>query len=222
MINTQFILEFSVLKTLLEKGFFIGLFSSMPVGPIAIMCIQRTLSKGRWHGFFTGCGAALSDLIYALIAGFGLAFVSDFINENQLFIQVVGSIVILIFGYFIYRSNPSEQLAPAKNQSQSFLQDVLTSFALTITNPMMIFLFIGLYARFQFVVSEKFVYNLFGISAIFVGALTWWFFLVSIVNIFRKNINIRNLRVINIVTGVAIIAIAIFGLVYSLIGVFHT
>ena len=172
MLDSQIFSDLTTVKTLLEKGFLIGLFSSMPVGPIAIMCIQRTLSKGRWHGFFTGFGAAFSDLIYALIAGFGLAFVSDFINQNQMLIQIVGSVVILVFGYFIFKSNPVKQLTPAGNLSQSYWQDALTSFALTNTNPMMIFLFIGLYARFHFIISEHFVYNLFGIMAIFAGALS--------------------------------------------------
>ena len=48
---------------LISKGIVIGVLVSAPMGPIGMLCIQRTLNKGRWHGFVTGLGAALSDLL---------------------------------------------------------------------------------------------------------------------------------------------------------------
>ena len=81
----------------------------MPVGPIAILCIQRTLNKGRLQGFF-GLGAATSDCIYATIALFGLSFVLDFIKQNQLAIQIIGSLIILFFRHLYIFNNPVKVL----------------------------------------------------------------------------------------------------------------
>lgn len=65
------------------KGMLIGMIASAPMGPVGILCVQRTLNKGRWYGFATGLGAAISDIIYAGIAGFGMSFVMDFITNDQ-------------------------------------------------------------------------------------------------------------------------------------------
>ena len=61
----------------------IGVLISAPMGPIGMLVIQRTLSKGRWPAFFTGLGAALSDLVYCLLSGLCLSFITDFINRTQ-------------------------------------------------------------------------------------------------------------------------------------------
>ena len=76
------------------RGMAIGLLISAPMGPIGMLCIQRTLNKGRWPAFFTGVGAALSDLIYCLLTGLCLSFITDFVETNQLLLQIIGSLVL--------------------------------------------------------------------------------------------------------------------------------
>jgi len=66
---------------LILKGILIGIIASAPMGPVGILCIQRTLNKGRWYGFATGLGAAISDMLYALITGLGMSFIMDFISS---------------------------------------------------------------------------------------------------------------------------------------------
>ena len=80
---------------LLFKGILIGIIASAPMGPVGILCIQRTLNKGRWYGFVTGIGAAISDIIYALITGFGMSFVMNMVNNSryQFLLQILGSIM---------------------------------------------------------------------------------------------------------------------------------
>ena len=199
-------------------GFLIGLFVSIPVGPIAVLCIQRTLNKGRWYGFATGLGAAFSDMMYALVAGFGMSIVISVITNNQLFIQMVGSVVICVFGIYIFRSNPLPQKTPI-GSSQSYLQDFFAAFFMTITNPMIIFLFIGLYARFNFIYEDiAFLKTMLGILAVFLGAASWWFVLVSIVNLFRNKFNVRSLGVINKIMGSILAILAIAGFVMAIMG----
>ncbi len=200
------------------KGLMIGVFSSIPVGPIAILCIQRTLNRGRNHGFFTGLGAALSDLGYASLAAFSMSFIVDFIHQHQFYIEFGGAFIILIFGFVIFKSNPMKKISVASEKKESYFQDFITSFALTMTNPLMIFLFIGLYARFDFVGAEfTLVSSVLGLLAVFVGAALWWFVLTFCVNLFRSKFNVRGLWLINKIAGLVLVGIAIFGIVFSII-----
>jgi threonine/homoserine/homoserine lactone efflux protein len=206
-----------MMLNLLIQGFLIGLFVSVPVGPIAVLCIQRTLTKSLWNGFLTGLGAACSDVIYALVAGLGMSFIVSFITTNQYIIQIIGSIVIFLFGIYLYRSNPMKGIGPAGG-GQGYVQDFITSFFMTISNPMIVFLFIGLFARFNFINDISFFQTLLGILSILLGATTWWLFLVSLVNLFRRKINVRNLWIVNRILGGFIIIFALTVFVLFLTG----
>ena len=85
------------------RGLAIGILISAPMGPIGVLCIQRTLNKGQWAGFFTGVGAAMSDIIYCMLTGLGMSFIIDFIETNQNIIQILGSIVLLVFGAYLIK-----------------------------------------------------------------------------------------------------------------------
>ena len=198
-------------------GFLIGLFVSVPVGPIAVLCMQRTLNKGRRHGFVTGLGAAFSDMVYAIIAVLGIGFVISFIAENQYVIQIIGSIIICIFGVYIYRSNPMNRITPV-NSAHNYFQDFGTAFLVTISNPMVVFLFLGLFAKFSFIEDVSVVRSIIGIISVFIGAATWWFLLVSFVNLFRSKINVRRLGIINKVMGIVVIMLAVIAFIVSIKG----
>ena len=103
------------------KGMLIGLLASAPMGPVGILCVQRTLNKGRWYGFITGVGAAVSDIIYAAVAGFGMSFVMDLLNDQQtkFYLQIVGSVLLLIFGVYTYRSNPTKNMRHSRKKRGS-------------------------------------------------------------------------------------------------------
>ena len=94
-----------MLITLL-KGFIVGLGASIPLGPLGVLCVQKTLSKGRNSGLFTGLGASVSDTIYAGISLIGLSFVENLINENRAIVMLVGGAVIILIGLKVYTTNP--------------------------------------------------------------------------------------------------------------------
>ena len=98
--------EVESLLSLLWKGIVIGIIVSAPLGPVGVLCIQRTLNKGRWYGFVTGIGAAISDIFYALLTGFGMSFVFDYVQQNMYYLQLLGSLMLLGFGIYTFRSNP--------------------------------------------------------------------------------------------------------------------
>ena len=205
-------------NTIIE-GITIGLCTSIPVGPIAILIIQRTLQKGRLHGFFSGLGAATSDTFYALLAIIGLSVVLSFIEENKLIIQIAGSAIMMIFGVYIFFQNPAKNIEKSKGEKSSYWVDYITSFSLTLSNPLMIFLYIGLFAQYNFVTSEShFIEIAIGIISVFVGAGLWWFLLTLLASIFRKRFNIRGLWILNKATGCLIFVIALVALISSVSG----
>lgn len=197
---------------LVTKGIMIGVLVSAPMGPIGMLCIQRTLNKGRWHGFITGLGAALSDVIYASLTCLGMGVVVNFVEANQAPLQLVGSFVLGIFGYYIYQSNPTRSLRKQGERKLSFTQDFITAFLLTFSNVLIVLLYIGLFARFTFILPEHSVGMLaVGIVGIGIGAILWWFGITYIVAKLRKWFNVRGIWRLNRIVGSVIIGLSIIG-----------
>ena len=195
------------------RGLAIGILVSAPMGPIGILCIQRTLNKGRWSGFVTGLGAALSDLIYALLTGLGMSIVIDFIEANQNILQILGSLVLVGFGLYLYRQNPAKNIRKAN----TFTQDFITAFLLTFSNPLILFLYIGLFARFNFFLPESQLgHHVVGYLSILLGAVSWWFLITYVINKVRARFNVRSIWLINRGIGIIIIIMSIVGFVWGI------
>lgn len=197
------------------KGIIIGIIVSAPMGPIGILCVQRTLSKGRMHGFVTGMGAMLSDLIYASITLIGMGFVDDLMQTNRALIQFIGSIVIILFGVVIFSTNPLKILQPTSNNYETrYYQDFATAFLLTLSNVAIIFLFISLYARFQYSPLDKnwFTFAV-GITSIGVGALVWWTFITTYVSKLKRYFNRQSLKFFNRMMGIILMLLGVLGIV---------
>jgi threonine/homoserine/homoserine lactone efflux protein len=208
-----------LINTLLT-GIIIGIFVSAPVGPLGVLCIQRTLNKGRLYGIFTGLGATTSDLMYAILVGFGMNYIIDFIDTYTLFIQILGSIIIFLFGISIFGNNPVKQLQSSNgNTSGSLLTNFASGFGLCVSNPLIVFLFIGLFARFQFFTPEQTIYhNIWGLFSILIGAFLWWLTLTTIVGHLRGRFNLRGLWFFNKITGSVLMLSALFGVVMGIFG----
>jgi len=202
---------------LFYKGIIIGILVSSPMGPIGMLCIQRTLAKGRWSGAISGLGAAFSDLLYAAATSLFIGLVVNFVETHQRPLQIVGSIIIILFGYYIFQSNPIKSLQRSSGAKQTLVQDFVTAFFLTFSNVLIVFLFIGLYAQFSFVLPEHSLkMTVMGLVGVFVGAVLWWLFITFVVSLMRYWFNVRGLRIFNRVVGTVIMSIAIFSLVSSI------
>lgn len=198
---------------IMTSGFLIGILISAPMGPIGMLCIQRTLNKGRIAGLFTGIGAALSDFIYCLLTGFGLSFIEGFINRNQILLQILGSIVLIGFGVYLFKKNPARSLKPANDSSNTFLSDLVTGFLFTFSNPLILFFIIGLFARFNFMLPEFKYYHYFaGFASIIAGALAWWYVITYFVNKVRAHFNVRSMWLINRIIALLLMTMAAVGL----------
>ena len=208
------------------KGFIIGVLASAPMGPVGILTIQRTLNKGRWEGFATGVGASISDMLYALITGYFMYLVVDIIENPiiALWIKVVGSVLLFAFGMYTFRSIPrgrvvDDEEAPVltKNRLGSF---VLSGFVITVSNPLIVLLFVALFGQFTFILAGNWFVQLMGYVSIVVGALCWWFALTWLVDKVRAKFNHRVLWWINRVIGIVVMVVSGLMIVYALTG--HT
>ena len=205
-------IQIETIFDIIVKGFIIGVVVSAPLGPVGVLCIQRTLNKGRWYGFVTGLGASLSDIAYALLTGYGMSFVFDYINKNIFYLQLLGSIMLLLFGIYTFRSNPVQSIRPASSNKGS-------AFFVTLSNPLIIFLFIGLFARFAFVQPGVVVFEeITGYLAIASGALVWWLGITYFVNKVRTKFNLRGIWILNRVIGSIVMLVSVAGLIYTLLG----
>ena len=193
------------------KGIITGLLVSVPLGPIGILVIQRTLNKGRMSGFVSGLGATVADTIFALVAGLGLTIIINFIRDKQVFFQIAGGLFILYIGLRIFYTNPVKALKLQRMNKTMLSQDFVSVFLLTISNPMAIFIFLAIMAAINIAGKQMNFYELSVLLAgVFAGAAIWWFFLSTIANRFRKRIRLRSIWWMNKITGTVIF---IFGIV---------
>lgn len=199
---------------ILPRGLATGALISAPMGPIGMLIIQRTLSKGRWTGLFTGIGAALSDLIYCLLAGFGLSFVTEFIEKQQIWLQIGGAIVLAIFALYLFRKNPTRSLKSVRTPGgTTFWTNFVTGFLFTFSNPLILFFIIGLFARFCLILPDfTLPHYVFVYICIFCGALAWWYGITWLVNRLRKRFNVRALWLVNRIVAILLLIMAAVGI----------
>ena len=208
----------SILNIVL-KGIIIGIVVSAPLGPVGVLCIQRTLNKGRWYGFITGLGASVSDIAYAALTAFGMSFIVGFIDKNLFYLQLFGSILLLIFGIYTFKSNPAKSLRTPNFVRDSYVRNFITAFLVTLSNPLIIFLFITLFARFSFIRLDMTSFEvLIGFLSIAAGALLWWLFLTYVVHRVSICFNPRGIWVINRIIGAIVAIVAVVGIVLTLRG----
>ena len=169
------------------------------------------MGKGFKSGFVSGLGAASADIIYAVIAGFSITFISDFLMENQTYIRIIGGMFLIFIGFRIFISNPAKQIRKLRSKGNNYYKDFLTSFLVTVSNPITILAFGAIFASFNLIEKDSGSFPIvILIVAVFSGAIFWWLGLISIITIFKSRIRLRNLLWINRVTGILIIIFAIF------------
>jgi threonine/homoserine/homoserine lactone efflux protein len=192
------------------KGIIIGLMASIPLGPIGVLCVQRTLNKGRKSGFVSGLGAAGADTFFALIAGYGMSMVTSFLKTQHIYFQIIGGLIIMYLGSHIFFTNPVRQLRLQRMSQNKLSQDFLSVFFLTISNPMAIFFFLAMFAGVNLAGGPMNVF-LIGlvVAGVSVGSVSWWFILTTLVNIFRHRFRLKAIWWMNKVSGVIIFFLGI-------------
>ncbi|MBR3390915.1 MAG: LysE family transporter [Prevotella sp.] len=204
------------------RGMLIGILVSAPMGPVGILCVQRTLNKGRWYGFVTGIGATVSDLIYALITGLGMSFVMNLVynSQNRFFLQIAGSIMLLFFGIYSWRSNPVKNIHRSSKTKGTLFHNGLTAFFVTLSNPLIILLFMAVFAQLAFIMPGKPLEMCIGYLSIIAGALLWWFGLTWLIDKIRNKFEETGIIIINKVIGSIVILISLIILLGTVFNLF--
>lgn len=207
----QIFADFASPFLLIFKGLLTGIIASAPMGPVGILCIQRTMQKGRIYGIVTGAGAALSDIIYALITGFGLSFVMDFIDkpQNIFLLKLVGSVMLFIFGLYMLRTHPNKFRNSSTNGKGTLVHNFTTAFLITLSNPLIIFLFIALFNMLTFVVPGNLFSQCVGYLSVVAGAMIWWLGLTYVIDRMRNSFGIRGIVHLNCGIGIAVLVASV-------------
>ena len=199
------------------RGMVVGIVASAPMGPVGVLTVQRTFNKGRWYGFATGLGAALSDLIYAVVTGLGMSLMMDFIERPAtiFYIKILGSILLFIFGAYTYYTRPAEPHKPSGKRG-TLWHNAFTGFAITVSNPLIIFLFLALFARVGFVVPDHPIEQAIGYVGVLAGAIVWWFILTTALNRLGSRFEMNTISLLNRLLGLLVMVASIVGLFYTL------
>ena len=199
------------------QGVLVGLGASVPLGPVGVLCVQRTLSKGRISGFISGLGAAFADTFFAALAVMGLAYIKGLIKEHESYFTCFGGLLVIYIGLKIYLSNPVKQIRQANFKRHRF-EDFISIAALTVSNPGALFLILGLFALVGLNINAS--AGSFAISTVlwgvFVGAGVWWYSLSTCISKFRNKFRLKQLWLINKISGIVIMTL---GLISTLKGV---
>lgn len=199
----------------LLRGLLIGFSIAAPVGPISVLCIRRTLAKGRTFGLLSGLGAATADAVYGFIAGFGVTFVSNFLIGQQVWLRLVGGVFLCYLGLRTLLSKPAEQAASAKEDG--LFGSYASTFFLTITNPMTILSFVAIFAGLGVGSTRNYASAAILVLGVFLGSALWWFILSGVISIFRTKFSPRKLQWVNRISGMIIMGFGLIALM-SLIG----
>nr|TFG55184.1 MAG: LysE family translocator [Hyphomicrobiales bacterium] len=197
-------------------GALIGILVAAPIGPVNLICIQRTLSYGSLNGFFSGLGGAVGDCVFAAVSAFGLTAIARLIEGYSTPLKLVGGLILIGYGIYNFRAlvTDTEEVCPIKTKEagdSTLGAAIAGTFALTITNPATLVGFAALFAAFGSIYGED---ASFGAAAavvlgVFAGSTLWWFAITTLTGTFHRHIDAQVMRTINHISGVII---AIFGI----------
>jgi len=195
------------------KGLIIGFAIAAPVGPIGVLCIQRSLHDGFKVGLMTGMGAALADGVYGLVAGFGLTAVSSLLVAQQFWIRLIGGLFLIYLGIKILLTPPRERAA-AGDSDRSPWHACATTFFLTLTNPMTILSFVAVFAGLGLgSTSTDYTHAVLLVAGITLGSACWWLLLSGgVAFILHHRVTPKTMQVINSISGIIMLAFGIFAL----------
>ncbi len=199
---------------LLIRGIIVGLMIAMPVGPVNILCIHRTIEGGWKSGVISGLGAAAADMFYGAVAGFSITLVVQFLVREQFWIRFFGGILLVIVGIWYFFKRPESLDAQTQDRASAY-SDLRSTFLLTLTNPTTVLSFLAILAALGIGHQRQWWLTVFLVGGIFCGSMLWWIVLGSIVNLFRDRFNDRSLRLMNRFAGLLIVGFGIAAVVLS-------
>ncbi|HEV2650235.1 MAG TPA: LysE family transporter [Rhizomicrobium sp.] len=210
---------------LIISGVVIGLIVAVPIGPVNLICIRRTLAFGPLNGFMSGLGASVGDTVFAIVTGFSLTVIAQLIRGFSSWIELAGGAMLVYFGIHTFFAKVVARLEDKDSKEQgasTLLRAMASTFALTITNPATLLGFAALFAGFgglagghPNIMSAAFV--VIGVAA---GSTLWWLVLTTVVGLFHASISNRVMSIINRISGFAIAGFGIAVLIHLAVKLF--
>jgi threonine/homoserine/homoserine lactone efflux protein len=192
---------------LLLRGFVLGFSIAMPVGPIGVLCIQRTLAQGRAAGLASGLGAATADAVYGSVAGFGLTVVSAMLVRQRTWLGLLGGVFLCYLGLKTLLSQPVERTG--SEIKGGLPRAYASTFVLTLTNPLTIFSFTLAFAALGGGADGDYVGASLLVLGVFAGSGLWWLLLSGAVSLFRARFDLKWVNRISgtVIAGLGLIAL---------------
>lgn len=193
------------------RGLLLGFSIAAPVGPIGVLCIRRTLARGRMAGFASGMGAASADALYGCIAGFGLTVVADLLVQQQVTLRLLGGAFLCYLGVRTFLAAPATEATAV--QDRGLLKDYGSTFVLTLTNPMTILSFAAMFAGLGLAEGDQgYGAAVVLVLGVFTGSALWWLLLSGSVSLFRDRFTTQALRWVNRLSGLTVTVFGVFSL----------
>lgn len=186
------------------KGLGAGFVVAAPVGPVAVLCIRRTLARGTVSGYVTGLGAAIADTCYGVIAAYGISFLAGLLLNNEFWLRLVGGSLLLVMALKTLFAGPPEAKARGSN---NLIGDFLSALVVTGTNPVTVIAFGVVFATIGVVAAgQTFDWTKTLIAGVFVGSALWWTMLTGIAGLFRQAVSHSGLLWVNrVAAGVILV-----------------
>lgn len=200
----------------LVKGFGIGFVVAAAIGPIAMLCIRTTLERGRIAGIAAGMGVAVADTIYAAVGAYGISFIGAALASNEITFKLIGGLVLIAFGIYLARQRPNATAEDSREVPKSLVADFSMTLALTLTNPMTILSFAGLFAGVSGLRGFEFNTIPALLVGVFAGSAIWWVALAFVIGLIRHKISSAAMLWINRGSAAAIIGFGLYTLVEPL------
>jgi threonine/homoserine/homoserine lactone efflux protein len=198
---------------LILSGILMGLIAAVPIGPVNLICIRRTFAFGPVNGFMSGLGAALGDGLFAAVTGFGLTWVAQLIEGYATIIELIGGAMMVWFGWRTFIAPPIiKEDDSAPDGGTNLVRAMVSTFALTITNPATLLFFTGMFAGLGGLAggAGSFHDASFVVAGVVGGSAGWWLVLTTVIGLFHTRIDQKAMRLINRTSGVLV---GVFGLV---------
>jgi len=192
----------------LLKGIAVGIVIAVPVGPVGVMCVRRTIFEGKRAGFISGLGAATADALFGCIAAFGLTFVSDWLIGYHQWLRVAGGCYLLYVGgsALIVRRESKHSSEPDEPDAEGLLRNFLSTFALTLTNPITILAFLGIFSALGLSGADAtFSRAAILVLGVWLGSLLWWLALTFGLGSLFRSFEARHLKWINRASGIILL-----------------
>jgi threonine/homoserine/homoserine lactone efflux protein len=185
------------------QGIVIGLTLAVPIGPISLLCIQRTIADGRLHGVISGLGVSTADSFYAAITVLGLTAISSLIVTYQYLFRSLAGVILVLIGIRVFMLVPAG--VSEKSEHETYFKDYLSMVVIAIANPMTLIFFLVILPGFGVIIQESAFLPATGfVAGVFFGSAIWWIILCGSIGSVRSRISVKNLGLINRISGVLI------------------